>query len=298
MHQVYLLGIDGGGTHCRARLTDPQGHILARAQGGSANVFSDFGGATAVVETLVGEVFRQAGLPQTAFRQTTCVAGLAGANVPSVARALAQWRSPAEGFHCCSDVEIACMGAHQGAPGAVLVLGTGSQGAAWDGERFNLVGGWGFVLSDHGSGADLGRRALRQALLAHEAVIAATGLTRQLMDEFNNSAETLLLWARRATPADWGRFAPAIFAAAGEGDRVAASLIARSVSDIELLIAKLESVCRGRIVLMGGLAAPILPWLPDATRDKIVPAQSDALNGALLMARYYAGVGRPGRSLC
>ncbi len=40
MQTGYLLGIDGGGTRCRARLTDRQGKLLAEVVGGPANVWS------------------------------------------------------------------------------------------------------------------------------------------------------------------------------------------------------------------------------------------------------------------
>lgn len=288
MHKHYLLGIDGGGTHCRARLTDYQGLLLAESHSSSANVFNDFSSATTVLNSLIETVFTLAGLDEQARASTIIVAGLAGANVASVSQALAEWRSPVSGFYGCSDVEIACMGAHQGTPGAVLIVGTGSQGAAWDGERFTSLGGWGFALADHGSGADLGRRALRHALLAHEDIIPATDLTRQLMQEFDNSPETLLLWTRKATTACWARFAPAVFAAANDQDAAGITLVAETARDIGLLIDKLRELSQGNIALMGGIARPILPWLPDAQRERITPARGDALSGALLMARHYA----------
>lgn len=288
MHQPYLLGIDGGGTHCRARLTDFQGQLLAESHGGAANVFSDFDRATAVIRQLIDDVFTAASLSAAARQHSLIVAGLAGANVPSVARALATWQPPVTGFHCCTDVEIACLGAHQGAPGAVLILGTGSQGAAWDGERVTLLGGWGFALSDHGSGAELGRRALRHALLAHEAIVPATPLTRELMAGFASDAETLLLWTRQATAADWGSVAPAVFRAAAAGDTAGEALLADSARDISLLVNKLQALSNGRIALMGGIAAPILPWLPADIREQITPAQGDALSGALRLARRLA----------
>lgn len=289
MHQHYLLGIDGGGTCCRARLTDFQGKVLAEGHGGSANVFSDFPRAVSVLSGLIDDVFALSGLDAQARARTTTVAGLAGANVASVASALSKWRSTHSGFYCRSDVEIACMGAHQGAAGAVFIMGTGSQGAAWDGVRFSLLGGWGFALADQGSGADLGRRALRYALLAHEDILPATDLTRLLMAEFGHNPETLLLWTRQATPADWARFSPAVFAAAHAQDAAGTTLITETARDTCLLIEKLNKLSHGNVALMGGIAAPILPWLPDTLREKIVPAQGDALSGALLLARQYAG---------
>lgn len=35
---MYLVGIDGGGTSCRARIKDSQGNFLGEAKSGSANI--------------------------------------------------------------------------------------------------------------------------------------------------------------------------------------------------------------------------------------------------------------------
>jgi len=281
----YLLGIDGGGTQCRARLTDSHGNVLAQAVGGPANVWSQFDAALNCVEQLIAAVLSQAGLASQALTQTSLVAGLAGANVASVKARLTQWQPACAACQVVSDVEIACAGAHAAAPGAVFIIGTGSQGAAWDGEHFTLLGGWGFALSDQGSGAELGRRALRLALLAHEAIIDSTDFTHSLMVQFNHSPETMLLWTRDAMPADWARVVPEIFAAAQADDRHAIDLLRQTANDIGLMVSRLSAISQGRVALMGGLAAPIQPWLTRDIQARLVAAQYDALDGALMMAR-------------
>ncbi len=89
MQSHYLLGIDGGGTQCRARLTDSEGTLLAQAVGGPANVWSQFDAALNSVEQLIAAVLSQAGLAPEALSHTSLVAGLAGANVASVQARLA-----------------------------------------------------------------------------------------------------------------------------------------------------------------------------------------------------------------
>ncbi|MGK3143864.1 BadF/BadG/BcrA/BcrD ATPase family protein [Pantoea sp. C2G6] len=285
MQSHYLLGIDGGGTQCRARLTDLQGRVLAEALGGPANVWSQYDAALSCVEQLVSQVFLQAGLAPQALAQTSLVAGLAGANVASVQARLASWQPACAALTVVSDVEIACAGAHGGQPGAVFIIGTGSQGAAWDGERFTLLGGWGFTLSDQGSGAELGQRALRLALLAHEAIVGQSDLTRQLMARFDHSPETMLLWTRTATPADWARVVPQIFAAAEAGDRHGRDLLQQTAADIGLMVRRLIALSNGSVALMGGLATPIQRWLDDDIQARLVTPQGDALSGALTLAQ-------------
>lgn len=128
MQSEFLIGVDGGGTHCRTRLTTPDGVVLAECKGGSANVYSDFPGALQTVHDLIDQTFWTANLPLAARQQTRAVWGLAGANVPSVARRLQQLPSLFASLSLLSDVDIACAGAHHGQPGAVLIIGTGSQG--------------------------------------------------------------------------------------------------------------------------------------------------------------------------
>ncbi|QIE98176.1 N-acetylglucosamine kinase [Pantoea stewartii] len=285
MQSHYLLGIDGGGTQCRARLTDSEGTLLAQAVGGPANVWSQFDAALNSVEQLIAAVLSQAGLTPEALSHTSLVAGLAGANVASVQARLAQWQPDCAALQVVSDVEIACAGAHAAAPGAVFITGTGSQGAAWDGERFTLLGGWGFALSDQGSGAELGRRALRLALLAHEAIVERTALTHSLMARFDHSPESMLLWTRDAMPADWARVVPEVFAAAHADDSHATVLLRQTAHDIGLMVNRLSAISQGQVALMGGLATPILPWLASDVQARLVAAQYDALDGALMMAR-------------
>jgi glucosamine kinase len=284
MQSEFLIGVDGGGTHCRTRLTTPDGRILAECTGGSANVYSDFTGALDRVNTLIEQTFIAADLPLSARKNTHAVWGLAGANVPSVDQRLQQHPSSFARLSLFSDVDIACAGAHQGQPGAVLIAGTGSQGAAWDGTRFHRVGGWGFALADHGSGALLGQRALRKALQAHDGIIAVTPLTEAVMRHFSHSPDALLSWTRHATPGDWGHFSPWVFDAAQQGDELAAALIAESAAEVTVMLDALAQASHGPLALMGGMAAPLLPWLAAATRNKIVLAQEDALSGALRLA--------------
>src|SRR3984893_11225393 len=60
-----------------------------------------------------------------------------------------------------SDANVACLGAHRGRDGGIVVLGTGSIGFASVKGRELRIGGYGFPISDEGSGADVGLQAVR-----------------------------------------------------------------------------------------------------------------------------------------
>lgn len=286
--QSLMLGIDGGGTHCRGRLTDSAGRLLAEAKGGPANVWSQFDAAIVAIEQVIDDLFAQANLPAEARDRTVIVAGLAGANVASVQTRLASWQPRCQARYLFTDVEIACAGAYAGAPGAVFIIGTGSQGAAWDGAHFTLLGGWGFALSDAGSGAILGQRALRLALLAHEEIVPGSALTQRIMASYQNSPEQLLIWSKQATPADWGCVVPEVFAAAQQGDVHGIALVTQCAADIVQMVQPLLARSHGKLALMGGLAEPIQAWLPADIAALLVPPQGDALSGALRLATQFS----------
>lgn len=284
MGSTYFISVDGGGTQCRTRLVNKEGHILASLTGDAANIWSDFTGAMTRTCQLMDDTLRLAGLNAQARAETHAVLGLAGANVRSARRQAQEWPQDFARWTVLSDVETACLGAHQGAPGAVLITGTGSQGAIWDGETFHCIGGWGLTLSDQGSGALLGREALRLALQAHEGLVPASPLTQALMACFDNQPEVLLTWATTATPAQWGQFAPQIFTAAHQGDARGIELVQACAAQTTRMIQHLTNNGRWTVALMGGLAAPIHAWLDAPVRRLIVAPQGDALSGALQLA--------------
>ena len=52
--------------------------------------------------------------------------------------------------------------------GITAAIGTGSVFGAQRAGAVRMIGGWGFQLGDHGSGAVMGRSLCARALLAHD----------------------------------------------------------------------------------------------------------------------------------
>ncbi|WP_245884294.1 BadF/BadG/BcrA/BcrD ATPase family protein [Hartmannibacter diazotrophicus] len=282
---IYFLGVDGGGTGCRARLTDTAGRVLGLGSGGPANLTA---GVAPVIASVLGaarDAFEAAGLGAEAMEATAAGLGLAGANASGLAGALLEQPHPFAFLTLGSDAEIACLGAHRGEDGGILILGTGSQGVISAGGRTQTVGGWGFALSDGGSGAVLGRAALRRALLGHERIASSSPFTAAILATFDNAPERMLAFALKAVPADWARFAPQVFEHAARGDPVARELLEGASGEVTGLIDRMIGLGAERIALMGGLAASYRPHLPSRLASWLVEPQGDALDGALALAR-------------
>ncbi|MFC7396676.1 BadF/BadG/BcrA/BcrD ATPase family protein [Chelatococcus sp. GCM10030263] len=289
MSDALFLGIDGGGTQCRARIRDVAGRLLGEGRGGPANI--RLGAATAMQSILMAarEALAGAGLGEADLARLNAGLGLAGAAQTSARERMAAEPHPFASVAIDTDAYAAWLGATQGADGAILIVGTGSCGFAVVGGERNSVGGWGAVVSDGGSGAVIGREGIRRAVLAFDGLGEASALTDALLAEFGGHPEPIVDWADQAKPADFGRFTPLILEHAERRDAVARAIIREAAAAIEAIACRLLALGAPTIALIGGLADPLRPWLSAAVQARLVAPAADALDGAILMARGNAG---------
>lgn len=284
-----FLGIDAGGTHCRARLVDAAGNVLGSGRAGPANLTWGIDKAHRAIVAASAAAFAEAGLKRSAMRRTHAGMGIAGADDPAQAGKMAARRFVFASVTIRGDAETACIGAHAGRDGGVLILGTGSNGLVRRRGRLARVSGDGFLISDLGSAAVVGHAAARQAVAAHQRVIAPSPLTRRIMRRFDDDAAKMRTWAMAATPSHWGELAPLVFACADKADPIARRLVADGVADVTRLLDRMIALGAKRIALTGGLAEAYASRLPRRLARILVPAQRDALSGAIDLARETAG---------
>ncbi|MGH6924288.1 MAG: BadF/BadG/BcrA/BcrD ATPase family protein [Propylenella sp.] len=285
MQEPLLIGVDGGGTQCRARLCDLAGRTLGEAVGGPANVRADAARVMHSILTASRGAIAEAGLSEADLRRVHAGLGLAGAALTSARANLLAEPSPFASIEIETDAIAAWLGAFQGEDGAILILGTGSCGLAVAGGRQSYVGGWGAEVSDEASGHWIGREALRRTLWAHDGRAAATLLTEKLIARHGGSGEGVIAFATTARPADYAALAPLVFEHAEAGDVLALALVNEAAADAARIIARLIEVGAPAVALIGGLAEPLSTWLPPSARQHLVKARGDALDGAILIAR-------------
>ncbi|MBA3909777.1 MAG: ATPase [Rhodobacter sp.] len=278
------LGIDGGGTGCRAAVAEASGRILGEGHAGPANIASDLDAARANILAATTEALTMAlGSAQVARTLPTLSAGLglAGANAAGVPDRL-RATLPFARLRVETDAIAAVKGALRDRDGIVAALGTGSVFARQTGGVIRQIGGWGLVLGDEGSGAWLGRAALRMALRAAEGFIAQTPFLRQLHEDFGGT-EGVIAFSLSANPADFAALAPRIL---GADDPAAQTLLAKAAEEVTASIAVLQSGHPLPVTFIGGLGPAYASRL--AGRWPIAPALGSALDGALLLAREAA----------
>ena len=284
---VLLLGVDGGGTACRARLTDCEGAILGEGVAGPANIRFGLHESFSAVLVAAGQCLEQAGLSFSDRRIVACLA-LAGVSDPIDVAAVRSYAYPFFEVIITSDARSACLGAHAGEDGAIIIVGTGSVGWAIIAGRDFRVGGWGFPVSDEGSGAWLGCEAVRRVLWAQDGLIDWTSSLRRIFERFGSDPHAIVRWTSTARPRDFGTLAPIIAEAALQDDPVARELMLLAAQHINLIAARLIGLGVSRLSLMGGLATEIAPFLSDQAKSVLVRPAGDALSGALRLARLVA----------
>ena len=282
MPDSFFLGIDGGGTSCRARIRDAAGVLRGQAQGGPANIHQDFDAALANILATARQAAAEAGI---GVENLQAGLGLAGATGPEQCARVLAANLPFATLHVDSDGYAACVGAHLGGDGGIVIVGTGSAGFALvHGQRIG-IGGHGFALGDQGSGAVIGREALTRSLLAHDGLGEASPLTLAIMAHFGDDPGHVIAWARTAMSRDYAQFAPQAIAAAMAGDAIGAGIVGQAALGLGRLLEKLRKAGAPRLCLIGGLAESITPFLPHDSATLLVPALADAVDGAIFMAR-------------
>jgi glucosamine kinase len=281
-----FLGIDGGGTGCRAALADADGRILARADGGAANITSDAAGALANILAVTTDVLTQgvgaSAVPRESTRLQVAM-GLAGATIPDSVSKLRN-SLPFTQVQIVTDAVTALKGALGGADGIVAVVGTGSVFASQIGGAIREIGGRGLILGDEGSGAWLGRALLSASLRAFDGFAEMTPLLQEVLDE-KRGPEGVIAFAAAAAPSDFAKYARRIIDAT---DTAARALMDMALAHIDASIAVLQTDPAVPVVFLGGIGKPIAARFADKwnLRDPI----GDGVDGALWLARH-AGPG-------
>ena len=283
-----FVGVDGGGTGCRARIVDADDRVLGTGIAGPAALRLGIDTSLAAVEQACHAALEEARLPVQALADADTAIGLAGIGRKGLLEQLIARKHPYRSVVYVNDATIACIGAHAGADGGIVIVGTGSIGFAVVGGREIRVGGYGFPISDEGSGADLGLHGIRLALRSHDGRGVETNFTREVMARFDSDPFEAVAWMDRAHATDYATFAPLVVRHANDGDSVARAAIRDAAEKIDDLVRQLIERGAPRVALLGGLATPMQPWLAPDVQRRLVPIQGDAVDGALYLARRAA----------
>lgn len=282
---MYFLGIDAGGTKCSARLTDASGQIIGQGLSGPANTNAGISNVFAAIREAYQQAIEEAKLGVRDIAAIRAGVGVAGIGREGAKEELQAQAFPFRSTSIHNDAFIANIGAHSGQDGGIVIVGTGSIAIGRVKGKDVRAGGYGFPISDEGSGAYIGLQALRITLRASDGRISHSDLTKHLFQKYNYQTHEIVSWMDQAKAVDYAALAPVVLQAAETGDRHGRLITRHSANHIDSMVRSLYNSGVPRCALLGGLSSSIEPWLAPDIRAELVTPEGDALDGALLLAR-------------
>jgi len=294
-----VLGLDGGGSKTLVALADADGEIVGAGRGAGINPMDN------------PDWRRELGAVLAALGADPAAIGAAAVGLPAygevatVARtqdaAIAELLGPGP-VDILNDVDLAQYGAFAGAPGILILSGSGSMAWARDGAGQSYrVGGWGEAIGDEGSAYWIGMRAialvsqdidgrtrapgLRAALFAHLGLDPATP-----MDSLTGWVAGLV--HRRSGIA---ALAEVVAAEAMAGDVDALAILEAAAEELARHVAAIARQVPGGATLPWSYAGGTLrsPLLLKAVERRIgrpaLPPRLPPIGGALLHAARRVG---------
>lgn len=279
---LFAIGIDGGGTGTRAVLADRHGRELAQGRGGPSGLGLGIERAWASIGAACADAFTRAGYALD-WSQCALGCGLAGVNNAAWLAAF-RAQAPLAALAVESDAYTTVVGAHGGAPGLIVALGTGSIAAALDAAgACRIAGGFGFPSGDEASGAWLGVRALAYAQQALDGRVPRDAFANALLAETGaQDRDALVQWSCDANQTIYARLAPVVFA--HRTHPVAGALIAQAGDEIGKMIDALDPQQALPVALCGGLADALAPAVPARHAARLRAPLDDSAHGALRLA--------------
>ncbi|WP_133754675.1 ATPase [Naumannella halotolerans] len=287
-----FCGIDLGRSGCRLAVVDDRPLVVSSEGGASLIDAVDSEGAHSEVVTAALQAILTARDQLPAERRHpagSLVCGVAGAGAePELAAELAtrlQAELPGTTVQVTSDLVITHAGALGGRSGSVANVGTGAEVIALSpGGELRQLGNWGPWLGDDGSGAWLGREALRRVLASREADYDLGPLVGAATERYGDLDRLHQTLATSGTPArSTAAFAGDVLRLAEDGEPGALE-VTRSAADA--LASVLQRSGPGPYAITGGLSGHqvYLDEIAGALGQPVTNAEGTALDGALLLA--------------
>ena len=281
-----FIGIDGGGTKCRATIYSVKQGVLGTGLGGPANPLHGLERTLESIMVSTQLALRDAGLPLETVHQLYAGLGLAGVNLPSLYDKIMEWEHPFKQMLLTTDLHTACIGAHEGSDGAVIITGTGSCGFSCVNGRTTNFGGHGFALGDKGSGAWMGLEAIKATLLDLDGLGEATNLTNVITEHFAADNAMAIVEKMSGQPSSsFAKLARYVFEAANNNDKVAVSIVKEGADYVSKLAQRLLENNPPRLSMIGGLAEPLNKWLAEDIAKRVESPIQPPEMGAVYFAQ-------------
>ncbi|TAK74539.1 MAG: N-acetylglucosamine kinase [Gammaproteobacteria bacterium] len=293
MTQHLFIGVDGGATKCIVRVEDEAGALLGRETSGPANIRNSIDQTWQSIHSALDNILQQCSLSlQSPGYQFHVGMGLAGCEVIEAYQAFIQGTHPFATMLVSTDSHTACLGAHAGGDGAIIIAGTGVVGFQSQHGQTLKVGGFGFPHDDDGGGAWLGLQSVKTTLQWRDGRLPASGLAEIIYDHFGRDENRLVSWATQANSTAFAELAPFVIQQSQAGDATALALMQQAGQAIDrvghaLYAAQVDKTKPLPCSLIGGIVPFLVPYLGEELYSRMQPHQLPPDAGAVLLVRHH-----------
>ncbi len=264
--QSLYIGVDGGATKVIVRVEDEQGRLLGQETGGPANIRISVPQTWESINTTLDAVLQRLNISHDDPAYSLHAGmGLAGCELPSAYQAFLAGSHRFKSLVVTTDAHTACLGAHQGKDGAIIIIGTGVVGYQIKNGKITKVGGWGFPNDDTGGGAWLGLEAVKLTLQWLDGRDPRTELAAAVYEYFSEDLDHMVDWANQANSTAFARVAPIVIQLAKDGEPAARQLLKQAAKAIDKIGYALDSAIEIQELplpcsLIGGVAPFLVPY--------------------------------------
>jgi len=297
------LGIDGGGTKTTCVVGDDNAVLDSATAGGSNIIRSGQAQARESLHQAIRKACTAAQVdPKTVA--ATCI-GVAGAGRREVSDTIRRLISEVVSgpIEVVGDMVIALEAGFGDGPGVIVLSGTGSIGYGRNAEGSTArAGGWGFAISDEGSGHWIGRAAIAAAVRSQDTKRSTELLPAILSAWKLTTIDDLVRKANASPPPDFSGLLPTVLSTAEAGDDLAGSVLTQAGRELaglaKTVIGQLFVQSVAVPVAMGGSVFRRAAAVRDVFRKElegegrgasVEPAVIDPVKGALRRARAAGG---------
>jgi len=288
-----FIGVDGGATKCIVRVEDETGRMLGREISGPANIRLSVPQAWQSIYSALEKILEPLSitLGDPSYHWHAGM-GLAGCEVTTAYESFLNQPHCFETLVISSDAHTACLGAHSGRDGAIIIIGTGVVGFQVDSGQTTKVGGWGFPHDDIGGGAWLGLEAVKETLQVLDGRLSPSNLADQVYAQFENDFDHFITWANQANSTAFAELAPIVINQSQLGDPVAINLMQKAAHAINqvsdaLDINRVSQSMSLPCSLIGGVSPFMESFLSEALRARLTPCELTPDAGAVMLVRGY-----------
>ena len=281
----FLIGVDGGGTGTRVRVVRSESsEEIARGTSGPSALILGIDKAWAAIVDAIEKAFAEIAMPLPPFGNMALGLGLAGVHNKQWAAEFAE-KNPGFGAIVIeTDAFTTLLGAHDGKPGAIIAIGTGSVGEVLlpSGVRREVCG-WGFP-TDEGSGSWMGLRAMNHIQQVLDGRAPSNDFACAVINFCGGDRDGIYAWLAHSNQTAYAQLAPFVIDYASRNS-VANGITLDAGRELSKFADALDPSGLLPIALCGGLAGPLLAYFPPTMSGRITEPRADAAAGALLLLR-------------